>query len=88
MRFVSLILALLLFSATLVESLHHHDDAADHPDCSVCVAALHHCADSALPSPLLLPLPQLSPTLFPDFVLPTAAARPRYAPGNRAPPCC
>ena len=87
MRFVSLILALLLFSATLVESLHHHDDGVDHPDCSVCVAALHHGADSALPSPLLLPLPEVSPTVFPEVILHAAAVRACYAPGNRAPPC-
>jgi hypothetical protein len=87
MRFISLILALLLFSATLVESFHHHDDGVDHADCSVCVAALHHCADTALPSPVLLSLPEISPTLFPEFILKTVAIRTFYAPGNRAPPC-
>ena len=87
MRFVSLILALLLFSATLVESFHHHDDGADHADCPVCVAALHHSADTALPSPILLPTLEISHTIFPDFILQTVTIRTFYAPGNRAPPC-
>ena len=87
MRFVSLILALLLFSATLVESFHHHDDGADHHDCPICMAALHHSADTALPSPILLSLPEVSLTIFPDFILQTVSIRTCYAPGNRAPPC-
>jgi hypothetical protein len=87
MRFVSLILALLLFSATLVESFHHHDDGADHADCPVCVAALHHSADTSLPSPVLLSLPEVTHTLFPEFILQAATIRTYYAPGNRAPPC-
>jgi hypothetical protein len=87
MRFVSLILALLLFSATLVESFHHHDDGADHDDCPICVAALHHSADTALPSPVLLALPDITPTLFPEFILKTVTIRVFYAPGSRAPPC-
>jgi hypothetical protein len=87
MRLVALILSLLLFSATLVESLHHHDDGQDHADCSICVAALHHSADTALPSPVLLALPEIAPTLFPAFILGTVSIRSFYAPGNRAPPC-
>jgi hypothetical protein len=87
MRFVSLILALLLFSATLVESFHHHDDGVDHTGCPVCVAALHHSADTALPSPVLLSLPEVSHTLFPEFILETVTIRTFYTPGNRAPPC-
>jgi hypothetical protein len=39
MRLVSLLLALLLFSATLVESFHHHDDGVAHDDCPICMAA-------------------------------------------------
>jgi len=87
MRFVSLILALLLFSATLVESFHHHDDGSDHDDCPICVAALHHSAHTALPSPILLPILEISHTLFPDFIPQTVTIRTCYAPGNRAPPC-
>lgn len=86
MRFVSLLLALLLFSATLVESFHHHDDGGDHADCTVCVAALHHSADTALPSPLLLSLPEILPTLFSTFIPKTVTTRACYAPGDRAPP--
>lgn len=87
MRFVSLILALLLFSATLVEGFHHHGDGGDHDDCPICVAALHHSADTALPSPLQLALPEVSRTAFPAFIPGEATLRTFYAPGNRAPPC-
>ena len=87
MRFTALILALLLFSATLVESLHHHDDGDDHADCPICIAALHHSADTGLPSPLLLSLPELSPTVFPEFIRESVPLRTCYAPGDRAPPC-
>ena len=87
MRLVALILSLLLFSATLVESLHHHDDGQDHADCPICVAALHHSADTALLPPVLLALPEITPTLFPAFIPRTVSVRSFYAPGNRAPPC-
>ena len=87
MRLVSLILAVLLLSATLVESLHVHNDGADHADCPICVAALHHSAHTAQAPPVLLALLELSPTQFPEFILETAATRSRYAPGKRAPPC-
>ena len=86
MRFVSLILAVLLFSATFVASFHHHDDGTDHADCPVCVAALHHSADTALPFSLLLSLPEISPTLFHAAVPAKVTVRTCYAPGNRAPP--
>jgi hypothetical protein len=87
MRFVALFLSLLLFSAILVENLHHHDDCQDHADCSICVAALHHSADTALPPPVLISLPEISPTRFPAFIQESASIRTCYAPGNRAPPC-
>ena len=87
MRFVALLLSFMLFSATVVESFHHHDDVDDHADCPICVAALHHCADTALPSPILLSPPDVSPTFFPRFIPGTVAIRTCYAPGDRAPPC-
>ena len=86
MRLVALLLTLLLFSATLVESSHHHDDGADHDDCPICVAALHHSADTALPSPILLSPPQASPIIFHPFTPKAINIRPYYAPGDRAPP--
>ena len=86
MRLVALLLTLLLFSATLVESFHHHDDGADHDDCPICVAALHHSADTALPSPILLCVPQITTTLFSPFIPVAIDIRPYYAPGDRAPP--
>lgn len=87
MRLTALILSLLLFAATLVESFHHHDDGDDHADCPICVVALHHSADSGLPSPIAISLPEIHPTIFPTFVLQSVTVRTCYAPGNRAPPC-
>ena len=87
MRFLALLLSFMLFSATVVESFHHHDDADDHADCPICVAALHHSANTALPSPILLSLPEVSPTVFPQFILETVTISACYAPGDRAPPC-
>ena len=87
MRLTALILSLLLFAATLVESFHRHDDGDDHTDCPICVVALHHSADTGLPSPILLPLPEIHPTLFREFIPKSVVVRTCYAPGNRAPPC-
>ena len=84
---MAMMLSFLLFSALVVENFHHHDDGQDHADCSICVAAMHHCADTALPSPVLLSLPEVSPTPFPAFTLEPITIRISYAPGNRAPPC-
>jgi hypothetical protein len=32
--------------ATVATAFHHHADGADHHDCPICVAALHHSAAS------------------------------------------
>ena len=87
MRIVALILSLLLFSATLVESFHHHDDGQDHDDCPICVAALHHCADTALPAPLVIYQPIVYPTFFSVFVAENFSVQIRHIPESRAPPC-
>ena len=87
MRFAALVLSILLFSAIVVENFHHHEDGKDHADCPICMVALRHSADTALPAPLQLYLPEVSPTLFPEFVPKTVTIRICYAPGNRAPPC-
>lgn len=42
---LALLLTVLSLLASLVEAVHFHEDAADHPLCSIC-AALHY---SALP---------------------------------------
>jgi hypothetical protein len=69
-----------------VESIHHHDDGQDHDDCPVCVAALHHSADTAFPSPVLLSVPQVSATFFQPFIPKTFTTRLLLAPRDRAPP--
>ena len=40
---LALLLTILFLLASLVEAFHFHDDGADHPQCSICVA-LHHSA--------------------------------------------
>lgn len=87
MRLVALILSLLLFSATLVESFHHHDDGQDHDDCPICAAALHHSADIALPAPIVIYQPIVYLTFFSVFVPETFAAQICHIPESRAPPC-
>ncbi len=42
----------LLLLATLGAAFHHHDDGADHPDCSIC-AAIHHQADTGFVAPVI-----------------------------------
>jgi hypothetical protein len=44
----SFIFVCLLFLSFLGEAFHHHDDGDDHPDCSVCMAVVHHKADTGL----------------------------------------
>ncbi len=45
---LSFLLVFLLFLSFLGEAFHHHDDCGDHPDCAVCVAVVHHKADTGL----------------------------------------
>ena len=42
----SFIFVLLLLLSFLGEAFHHHDDGDDHPDCSICMAVVHHKADT------------------------------------------
>jgi len=42
---LSLFFVLLLLLSFLGEAFHHHDDYADHPDCSICVAT-HQKSDT------------------------------------------
>jgi hypothetical protein len=87
MRFVALILTFLLFTATVVESYHHHDDGLDHDDCPICVAALHHSANVELPAPLVTHQPLVYPTFFPEFVPGDVKTHTYHIPESRAPPC-
>lgn len=42
---LSSFLICLLLLTSLETVFHHHEDGADHPDCSICLA-LHHQADA------------------------------------------
>jgi hypothetical protein len=46
-RFSFIFVCLLLLSF-LGEAFHHHDDGDEHPDCSICMAVVHHKADTGL----------------------------------------
>lgn len=48
---LSLLFAILLLLATLVEAFHYHDDGADHPQCSICTA-IHQHAESGFATPV------------------------------------
>jgi hypothetical protein len=48
LRRLSLFFVLLLLLSFFGEAFHHHDDGADHPDCSICMAVVHHKADTGL----------------------------------------
>ncbi len=48
LRRLSFLFAFILLLSFLGEAFHRHDDGADHPDCSVCMAAVHHNADGGL----------------------------------------
>ena len=51
---LSLFSVFLLLLSTLVTAFHHHDDGADHDDCPVCSASLHHSpADFATSVPVI-----------------------------------
>jgi hypothetical protein len=83
-RFATFFLCLLLLS-TLVEAFHFHDDGADHPDCSICVAN-HQRSDSGHVSPPAVIQIQLVETAYARPV-PTGAAQTFFTPANnRAPP--
>jgi hypothetical protein len=44
---LSFIFACFLLLSFLGAAFHHHDDGAEHPDCSIC-AAIHHKADKGI----------------------------------------
>jgi hypothetical protein len=81
----SLIFLILLLLTTLVESLHYHDDGADHPECSICVAT-HQQADTGYTAPVYEILNQSAETLYPRPVLPVVANTLFSSFNNRAPP--
>jgi hypothetical protein len=69
---LSFIFVCLLLLSFLGEAFHHHDDCADHPDCSICVAT-HHKSDTGLtfaPSEMQR---ELTETPYPRPILAAAA---------------
>jgi hypothetical protein len=82
---LSLFFVCLLLLSFLGEAFHHHDDCADHPDCSICVA-VHHKADAGFtfaPSEIQR---ELTGTVYARPLL-AIIAKTTYSPTNtRAPP--
>ena len=44
----SFIFVCLFFLSFLGEAFHHHDDGDEHSDCPICMAVVHHKADTGL----------------------------------------
>jgi len=82
---LSLGLALLLFSAVILGSFHHHNDFEDHPDCAVCVVALHAATEISVPSLAAVLFPAL-PALFVTLIPTEPVVRPASTLRSRAPP--
>ncbi len=82
---LSLFFVSLLLLFTLVEAFHHHDDGADHPDCSICVAT-HQQAETGYTPPALEIHRNFTETAY---LRPVSAVIPHtfFTPANnRAPP--
>jgi hypothetical protein len=48
LRRFSILLLLFLLLSFVGEAFHHHNDGDEHPDCAVCMAVVHHKADTGL----------------------------------------
>ncbi len=85
-RRLSTLVLLFLLLSFVGEAFHHHGDGQDHPDCSVCVAAVHHKADTGLSyGPPKIQLEYVSTLLTPSIV--TFICKSIYTPAlGRAPP--
>src|SRR6185369_4371450 len=81
-RLLALFLSVLMLAAVLLESLHHHDDELDHPDCAICAVALHHSSDSAVPFPVALCLPTAFLTFFTLLITTVVVTRTIHSPQN------
>jgi hypothetical protein len=79
-----LIICLILFSS-VATAFHHHDDAADHGDCPICVVSHHQQATGSSPVAISISRSYTIVTWsLPAVTILTAAA---YTPANnRAPP--
>ncbi len=84
-RFSLVLICLLLFSF-VAEAFHHHDDGEDHPDCAVCMAVVHHKADTSLsflPPEIRIDLTGVIP-VTPHYIF--ISKTPFTPANNRAPP--
>lgn len=49
-KYLSLVFVFILVFSTLAITFHHHNDGADHPDCSICAAIHNQQSDSTSPA--------------------------------------
>lgn len=84
-KHLSFIIVCFVLLAVVGSAFHHHDDGADHPECTIC-ASLHQQADSTCSfSPQLL-LRTAVPTVYARPVLPVPAKNFFASANDRAPP--
>lgn len=76
----------LMLLSILATSYHHHDDGADHPECSICLAC-HQQSDSSYGISRHEVVRPLIPIVYAAPVL-AVVTDSSLTPGNgRAPPC-
>ena len=82
---LSFIFVCLMLLSFLGEAFHHHDDGANHPECSICVAT-HQKSDTDLTfSPLEIYRELTEPITIRPFL--PVASKTLYSPSlGRAPP--
>jgi hypothetical protein len=82
---LSFIIICLILLSFLGEAFHHHDDGADHPECSICVAT-HQKSDTGFSfAPLDAP-GDLAGTLYNPLII-NIISKTLFSPSlGRAPP--
>jgi hypothetical protein len=86
LRRLSAIFVFLLLFSLLAGAFHHHDDGEDHPDCSICMAVLHHKADTGFTFVPLEIRRELTQTEYDPPII-TFVCKSFYTPSlGRAPP--
>lgn len=83
-RLSTFFICLLLLSA-LASAFHHHDDGADHPECSICLAG-HQQSDAGYPAPGWVIQSQPVEIIHARPVSASPAKTFRTPANNRAPP--
>jgi hypothetical protein len=82
---LSFIIICLMLLSFLGEAFHHHNDGADHPECSICVAA-HQKSDAAFATAPFSAPKDLSETAYNPSII-NILSKTLFSPSlGRAPP--